>query len=41
MYKKEKLKKNPVKPLSPSAVSETFAILRILIELGAMKLSIG
>ena len=32
MSKKEELKKNPVRPLSPPAVSETFSILRILIE---------
>jgi len=30
---KEELKKNPVKPLSPPAVSETFSLLRILKEL--------
>ena len=33
MSKKEELKKNPVRPLAPPAVSETFSILRILIEL--------
>jgi hypothetical protein len=33
MYKKEGLKKNPVRPLSPHAVSDTFSIIRILKEL--------
>ena len=33
MSKKEELKKNPVRPLAPPAVSGTFSILRILIEL--------
>jgi hypothetical protein len=33
MSKNEKLKKNPVRPLSPLAMSETFSILRIPIEL--------
>jgi len=33
MSKKEELKKNPVRPLFPPAVSETFSIFRILIEL--------
>ena len=33
MSKNEKLKKNPVRPLSPLVVPETFSILRIPIEL--------